>query len=228
MKRFYSVVEVTPAHGITLDGRTVRTPGKAELTLPSAAFAERVAAEWRAQGDRVDPRTMPLTGLSNAAIDFVVTNSLAFTASIALYAETELLCYRAGDPPDLVARQNDVWDPLLAWASARYGVAFVKVAGIMHRPQPAETVQRLASTLDPLGPFALAALSAVVTIGGSLVIGLALLEAALNPGDAFNAAHLDDLWQAEQWGEDDFALEARAAHRRDFLNGCDVLNLLRD
>lgn len=228
MKRFYSVVEVTPTNGITLDGRIVRTPGKAELALPNAAFAERVAAEWRAQGERVEPRTMPLTGLSNAAIDFVVTNRTAFAASIAAYGETELLCYRAGDPPDLVARQNDVWDPLLGWASARFDVSFVKVTGIMHQPQHAETVKRLASNLHPLGPFALAALSPIVTIGGSLVIGLALLEAALDPEDAFDAAHLDELWQAEQWGEDDFALEARAAHRRDFLNGCDVFNLLRD
>ncbi len=227
MRRFYTDVAVTPAAGITLDGKPVRTPGRNELILPNIDFAEAVAAEWCAQGERIDPRTMPLTGLANAALDFVMPDAKAFSGPIAAYAETELLCYRAGDPPELIARQDALWDPLLAWASARYDVAFVRVTGIMHQPQPEDTVKRLASALHAQGPFALAALSPIVTIGGSLVIGLALLEEAIEHGEAFDVAHLDELWQAEQWGEDDFALEARAAHRRDFLNGCDVLNLLR-
>jgi chaperone required for assembly of F1-ATPase len=227
MKRFYKDVTVTPAGGIMLDGRTVRTPARAELVLPNGALAAAIAEEWRNQGEEIDPHSMPLTGLANAAIDHAATDPQGFAARIAVYGETELLCYRAGDPPELVARQNAVWNPLLDWVCARYGVAFTTVTGIMHQHQPPATVERLSAAVAAFSPFTLTALSPIVTIGGSLVIGLALYEDAVTPDAAFDVAHLDELWQAELWGEDDFALEARAAHRRDFLAGCDVLRLLR-
>lgn len=228
MKRFYNIVAVTEARGITLDSRAVKTPAKAELILPNDGLAAAVAAEWQAQGDDIDPRSMPFTGLANAAIDRVAPDRRAFAAGLAAYAETELLCYRAAEPPELVARQNAVWDPLLDWASKRFDVSFTRVAGVMHRPQPDETLIRLSATVHAQSPFVLAALNPLVTIAGSLVIPLALLEEAIAPDAAFDTAHLDELWQAELWGEDDFALEARAIHRRDFLNACRFLNLVQD
>lgn len=227
MKRFYKEVAVTPDLGIQLDGRPVKTPGKLPLALPNVALAEAVAKEWRAVAEDIDPRAMPLTGLANAAVERIAPDPGAFAAGLAVYGETELLCYRADDPPDLVSRQKDIWDPILDWTRTRYDVSFTLVAGIMHKPQPSETLVRLKDVVSNFDAFALAALSPIVTISGSLVIALALAEDALEPDAAFDAAHLDELWQAEQWGEDDFALAQRASHRADFLSACRFLRLCR-
>ena len=222
MKRFYKDVAIAPGQGgqaIRLDGRAVRTPARAELVLPSAALADAVAAEWREQGDRIEPRSMPMTGLANAAIDHVAPDPSRFTATLATYAETDLLCYRAESPPTLVAREAAEWDPLLAWARGRYDVAFEIATGIVHRPQPPATLARLEAAVAALDPFRLAALSPLVTITGSLVLALALVEDAITPDAAWTAAQVDEDWQAERWGEDPLAAAARANRRREFDAG---------
>ena len=228
MKRFYKQVSVTPELGILLDSRPVKTPAKATLTLLNVALAEAVAEEWRAQGTDINPFSMPFTGLANAAIDRVSADPLDFAVGIATYAETELICYRAGDPPELVARQADLWNPILKWAEHRYGVSFTRVTGIMHQQQPPQTLARLSQAVAERHPWELAPFSPLVTISGSLLIPLAMLDDAMPAEAAFDAAHLDELWQAEQWGEDDFALEARAAHRKDFLAAAQFLDLVRN
>jgi chaperone required for assembly of F1-ATPase len=225
MRRFYK--EVTISDGaILLDGRPVKTPARMSLILPFPALAEAVAREWRMQGEEIEPRTMPLTGLSNAAIDRVAPDPAAFARPLADYAESDLLCYRAEAPAELVARQSDAWDPLLDWARTRFDIAFVVTSGIVHAPQPPATVSRLSEALLARDPFALAAMSPLVTIGGSLVTALALAEDAIDADRAFDVTHLDELWQAERWGEDRLALEARASRRRDFMAAAELLDLL--
>ncbi len=220
MKRFWKEVTLADepgGHGIRLDGRPVRTPARALLVVPALPLADAIAGEWRAQGDEVDPRAMPLTGLANAAIDRVMPDPVAFAMPIAAYGETDLLCYCADGPVELVARQQVLWDPLLAWATRRYDVAFTLVTGIMHRPQPPATVARLTEAVVARSPLELAGLQPLVTIGGSLIVALAMIEGEIAAKAAFDITHLDELWQAEQWGEDALATEARAARRRDFL-----------
>lgn len=227
MKRFYKDATVTPEGGVSLDGRSVRTPMGAMLTLPNAQLAEAVAEEWQRQPEDVDPRSMPLTGLSNAAIDKVAADHAGFASGLAAYAEGDLLCYRADDQPDLAARQEAVWDPILDWARGRYDVSFTLVAGIMHQPQPPETVRRLKEAVFARDAFVLAALSPMVTISGSLIIPLAIEEGVLDAMAGFDAAHLDELWQAELWGEDALAVQPREARRVDFMAGVRMLELLR-
>ena len=201
MRRFYK--EVTVEDGaVLLDGRAVKTPARASLVLPTSTLAEAVAAEWRAQGEEIDPRAMPLTGLSNAAIDRVMPDPAAFARPLAAYAESDLLCYRADAPAELVARQADAWDPLLDWARTRFDVHFTITSGIVHAAQPPATIARLGEALMARDPFGLAAMAPIVTIGGSLVVALALAEDAIDADRAFDVTHLDELWQAERWGED--------------------------
>ncbi|MEP9357952.1 ATP12 family protein [Sphingomonas sp. KR3-1] len=225
MRRFWKDVSVE--HGqVALDGKPVRTPGRVPLALPTPALAEAVADEWRGVGETLDPRAMPLTGLANAAIDRIATDPAPFAASLAAYGESDLLYYRAEGPEPLVERQADAWDPLLDWARGRYDVHFETTAGVMHKAQPEATIARLAEAVHALDPFRLAALSPVVTIGGSLVGALALLEGAVSPETLWQAAHVDELWQAELWGEDSLAVQARNAHRVDFDAGVRFLGLL--
>lgn len=226
MKRFYKDVAIADG-AILLDGRAVKTPARVGLAIPYPALAEAVAAEWRAQGEQIDPRAMPMTGLSNAAIDRVVPDPAAFARPLAAYAESDLLYYRADAPPELIARQAQAWDPWLAWATRRYDVHFVVTAGIVHAPQPPATIARLGEGLAARDAFALAAMAPLVTIGGSLIIALAVAERALEADAAFDLTHLDELWQAERWGEDALALATRDAHRRDFHAGARLLDLLR-
>jgi chaperone required for assembly of F1-ATPase len=211
---------------ILLDGKPVRTPARAELILPTAALADAVAAEWRSQEGDIDPRTMRLTGLSNAAIDRVAPDLAAFARPLAAYAESDLLCYRADAPPELIARQAEAWDPLLDWAGRRFDIRFTVTSGIVHAPQPAATIARLGQALAAYDAFHLAALAPIVTIGGSLVVALALAEREVDPDSAFDLTHLDELWQARRWGEDRLALEARAVRKRDFMAAAQLLDLL--
>ncbi|HVQ08140.1 MAG TPA: ATP12 family protein [Allosphingosinicella sp.] len=226
MKRFYKEATVGEGNRILLDGRPVRTPGRVPLALPNARLAEAIADEWTAQGKDIDPRAMRLTGLANAAIDRIAPDPAAFAQGLAAYGESDLLCYRADGPAALVARQIEMWEPPLAWARARYDVKFEVVAGIIHKPQPPETVARLAAALAARDPFELAGLSPLVTISGSLIVALALAEGAIGLDAAWAAAALDELWQAQNWGEDADAARALAARRADFAAAARFLSLL--
>lgn len=226
MKRFWKEVTVEPGNGIALDGKPVRTPGRAPLEVPTPRLAEAIAEEWRSAGETIDPRAMPLTGLANAAIDRIAPDTAAFAAGLAAYGESDLLYYRAEGPPPLVERQRAAWDPLLAWARGRYDVHFETTAGVMHRAQPPATVARLHEAVAALDAFRLAGLSPLVTVSGSLVAALALLEGAADRETAWRAAQIDEDWQAEQWGEDELATRARDAHRADFDAGARFLSLL--
>lgn len=229
MKRFWTDVAVVAGpdgHAITLDGRPVRTPGRLALAVPHAALAEAIADEWRAVEQNIDPRRMPLTGLANVAIERIAADPLPFIANLAAYAESDLLCYRAEAPEALVARQAAAWDPLLDWARQRYDVHIEVVSGIMHRPQPPQTVSRLADALAARSPLALAGLSPIVTITGSLITALALIEGATDADTIWRAALVDEDWQVEQWGDDDLAVATRTAHRADFDAGVRFLGLL--
>lgn len=220
MKRFWKAVTVADGT-ILLDGKLVRTPGRMTLQLPTARLAEAVADEWRVVGDEIKPHEMKLTGLANAAVERAPT-----VQTLAIYGETDLLCYRAETPPELAAREAEVWDPLLDWARKRFDIAFTVTSGIVHVSQPAETVKRLGAAVAAYDDFHRTALSPLVTIGGSLVVALMLAESAITPDAAFDACHLDELWQAELWGEDWMATEARAARRDDFLSAARFLALL--
>jgi chaperone required for assembly of F1-ATPase len=229
MKRFYEQAAVTRAGdcwAIALDGRAVRTPGGRALAVPTALLADAIAGEWNAQGGTIDPRAMRLTGLANAAIERIAPDPAAFAQGLAAYGESDLLCYRAEGPAPLVARQAEIWDPLLAWARARYEIVFEVVTGIIHKTQPGETVARLAAALAARGPFALAGLSPLVTISGSLIVALALAEGAIGLDAAWAAAVLDESWQAQNWGEDADAARALAARRADFEAAARFLSLL--
>jgi chaperone required for assembly of F1-ATPase len=229
VKRFWksaAAVKSAGGYAVELDGRPVKTPARAELAVPTSALAEAIAAEWNDSPEEVDPRTMPLTGLANAAIDRVASDKDAFAAGLARYGESDLTCYRAEGPETLVKRQTESWDALLGWARRRYDVDFATCSGVMHVPQPEETVRKLGHAVAMLDAFRLAGLSPLVTIGGSLVAGLAVLEKMMPATEAWEAVSLDDRWQMEQWGADAEAEAALDARRRDFLAGARFLELL--
>lgn len=225
MKRFWEQVTVAD-RGIALDGKPVRTPGRAPLLLPTPALAEAVAQEWRGVEGDIDPRAMPLTGLANAAIDRIAPDTAAFAAGLAAYGESDMLCYRAELPQPLVERQQAAWDPLLDWARQRYDVHFATTAGVIPCAQPPATVARLADAVAAQDAFHLAGLSPVVTVTGSLVAALALLERAADAETVWKAARIDEDWQSEMWGDDDLATSTRDAHHADFLAGARFLALL--
>jgi chaperone required for assembly of F1-ATPase len=229
MKRFWKAVSVIPEDGgwaLQLDGRPLRTPARAPLVVPTEALADAIAEEWRSAGEDVDPRAMPLTGLANAAIDRVAPERAAFAGGLARYAEADLACYRSEWPPDLVERQQQAWDSLLAWGRRRYDVDFSTTSGLMPVPQPQATVERLGHTIAALDPFRLAGLSPLVTIGGSLLAALAVLENAMPPEEAWTKVSVDERWQLEQWGADAEAAAALENKRRDFMAATRFLTLL--
>lgn len=229
MKRFWKSVDVSEATtgwGVALDGKPIRTPARSQLVAPTRALAEAIAEEWRAVAGEIDPRTMPLSGLANAAIDRFLPDKQTFAAGIARYAEADLACYRSEWPPELVDRQARSWDPLLDWARRRFDVDFSTTSGLVHVPQPPATIERLAHAVVALDAFQLAGLSPLVTVGGSLLAALALFEKAISPEEVWRAVSVDDRWQIEQWGSDADAELALETRQCDFLAAARFLELL--
>lgn len=205
MKRFYADVAVAAAEGafrVLLDGRPVRTPGRRELRLPWRMLAEAVAEEWRGQGEEIDPRRMPLTRLVTTAIDLLPERAPAVIAELLEFARHDVLCYRVEHPRELVVRQRAAWDPWLDWAAREHGLRLMPTAGIMAVEQPAEVIERLRCVLEALHPLALVAVHAAARVTHSAVLALALAQGALDAEEAFRLAHLEELWEIEQWGEE--------------------------
>lgn len=230
MKRFYASVAVEAAaaggFAVLLDGKPIRTPARARLVLPSAGLAGAIAEEWAGQGERVQPRTMVLTGMANTVIDRIGQRRDEVAREIARYGENDLLCYRAEQPADLVRRQAQSWDPLLDWLRQRHGVELAVATGIVHRPQPPEGLAVLSRLVAAVDAWRLSPLHQFATLSGSLVIALALLEGALDVDDAFASAELDALYQAEYWGEDSEAADVRQARLAALRSAARFLALL--
>ena len=226
MKRFWTAVavdEINGGFGVSLDARALKTPAKAALVVPTRPLAEAIAAEWEATGETVDPRMMPMTGLANAAIDRAGEDLIA---GIVRYAGSDQFCYRAEGPTPLVERQVEAWDALLGWAQHRYEVEFATCSGVVHVDQPSETIRKLSDAVSMLDRFRLAALSPLVTIGGSLIAGLAVLEQAIPPETAWDGVSLDERWQLEKWGSDAEAEAMLEARRTEFLAAARFVELL--
>ena len=220
-RRFWKAVETAEgADGweVRLDGRPVRTPAKAPLALPTAALAAAVATEWDAVGEAIDPGAMPVTRAANSAIDKAAPQRAALIDELAGFGETDLLAYRAEHPDALVARQAAEWDPLLDWAEGRFGARLRPVAGVMFAPQDPAAIAALRAPLEASDAFALTALSDLVSLSGSLVIGLRAAEGGADPAALWRASRLDEIWQAELWGADEEAEAAAAVKGRAFAD----------
>ena len=229
MKRFWKEVDLAPQDGgwgIALDGRPMRTPKRAPLAVTNLGLAEAIAAEWRDQGETIDPAAMPMTGLANAAIDLATPDPAAFIEPVAAYAATDLFCYRDDRDALLQAEQVAAWNPLLAWADQRFDIEFILTQGILPIDQPPPTVAALRAAALAVDPWRMAPLTPLVTIGGSLVAGLALIEGAFVAEALWEAVSLDELYQERRWGADSEAQKARAAHKRDWDNAARFLGLL--
>ena len=229
-KRFWKRAEVVAdddGFTVALDGRPLRTPAKARLLLPNAALAEAVAREWDAQSELIDPGSMPVTRAANSAIDRVAPHRADVVAMLADYGGTDLLCYRADSPAELVRRQAEGWDPLLGWARARLGAPLAAATGVMHVDQPEASLAVLRAEVERHGDFELVALHDLVTISGSLVLGLAASAGELAPERVWALSRIDETWQAEQWGEDAEAAAAAASKRAELLAAHRFLELAR-
>jgi chaperone required for assembly of F1-ATPase len=228
-KRFYKTVAVKDegaGASLQLDGKAVRTPGKALLALPTAALAEAVAQEWRDQGERIDPATMPLTRLANSAVDGVTGREDAVIDDIMAHAASDLVCYRAAAPRGLTEAQTAHWDPVLAWAKQSLGAPLTLSEGVVHVTQPEASLKRIREQLAGRDAFSLAALHVMTALTGSALLALAVAQGRLTPEEAWQAAHVDEDWQISQWGEDPEA-KARREHRwRDFAAAAALENLL--
>lgn len=212
-KRFWKeadVAEVDGGYRVMLDERGVNTPGKVPLVMPTRAMALAVAAEWDAQEGEIKPLTMPHTRSANSAIERV-TPQLADVSDMLLgYGETDLLCYRAEGPDELTQRQAMEWDPMLEWAAEALGARLESRTGVMWVSQPDGSMAALGAALGEITPFPMTAMHDLVTLTGSLVLGLAVSKGQISAKEAWRLSRIDESWQIEQWGADEDAEEAAA------------------
>jgi chaperone required for assembly of F1-ATPase len=224
-RRFYekaSIVGSPQGHAVRLDDKPVNTPARRVLAAPTHALAEAIASEWNAQTDVIDPSKMPLTRLANAVIDGVSTAPRPVADEIAKYLASDLLFYRASGPLGLIERQARYWDPVLAWASETLGAHFKLGDGIVHIAQP-EAALAAARAAIPDDPWRLGAVHVITTMTGSALIALAMLRGNLSVDVAWQAAHVDEDWNMEQWGRDDMAMQRRAFRYAEFQAAATVL-----
>ena len=225
-KKFYKLASVTDELGIALDGRGVKTPMKPKLILPSRALADAIAAEWNAQEEFINPAAMPLTKLANTAIDRAGAERKFVAGQVVEFSGSDMVCYRAEAPANLVALQSEAWDPVVAWASAILGAKFTMVSGVIHSAQSAETIAAVETYVGSLSNFELTVAHNLTTLTGSALLGLMLTAKAISPEAGWLAAHVDEDFQITTWGQDDEANARRAFRRIDFDGSLQFLNLL--
>ena len=229
-RRFYETVSSAAFAGVggfevLLDGKPAHTPAGRILAAPSAPLAQAIAAEWQAQGAVINPASMPLTRLANSIIDGVSERVDAVAAEVKKYLASDLICYRATSPQNLVERQAQHWDPIVSWADAALGARFLVTDGVVHVAQPDAALAAAGATV-PRDAWRLGAVHAATTLAGSALIALALAEGRLSADEAWIAAHIDEDWNIAQWGEDEFAKERRAFRFAEFAAAAMVLRLV--
>ena len=227
-KRFWKTTEVVPdgaGFGVALDGRPVRTPAKSPLVLPTEAMAAEVAREWDAQGERIDPLSMPFTRSANAATDKVSVQHAEVADMLASYGDSDLICYRANGPDGLVEQQNAGWDPLVDWSTTHLKAPLQVYVGVMHASQPVESIARLSEKVHQFSAFELTAFHDLVSLSGSLIIGFAVTEGYADADNLWATSRIDEDWQISQWGEDAEAAEQAAIKREAFLHAARFLRL---
>jgi chaperone required for assembly of F1-ATPase len=218
VKRFYrraSVSSGDSGHGVLLDGRPLRTPAKRPLVAPTPGLAEAIAEEWQTQGDTIRPAAMPLTRLASTALDRMPAQRVAAIEEVAGYAGTDLLCYRAEEPFELVQRQQHAWQPLLDWAAEAHGARLLATTSILPVEQPAPALGRLGALVESMGDWPLVGMHAATTALGSVVLGLALAARRLDADQALAASLLDEVFEIERWGIDAETQRRHNALRRD-------------
>lgn len=229
-KRFWTDVSVADAEGgfaIFLDGRSVKTPAKSPLVVPTRAFAELVAEEWRAQAEAINPATMPATRAANAAIDKVRGQMDEVAGLISDYGDSDLVCYRADAPERLVAQEAAAWNPIMDWAAHRYGVRPAMRVGVVHAPQPDTLLDGLRADVARLTAFELTCFHDLVAMSGSLLIALAVIDRFDTPEALWTASRVDEDWQIAQWGTDAEAEALTAERKSAFLNAARFYFALR-
>lgn len=230
-KRFYeeaTVVATDDGFAVHLDGRPVKTPARRTVCLPSEAAARLVADEFNAQVEVIDPATMPVTRIVNTAIDGVADDPQAVLEDVVRFAGTDLLCYRAPGPEGLVRRQTEMWDQHVDWAVSALGARFVLAEGVMHVDQPPEAIATFNAHLGAFrDPFLAATLHTMVTLTGSAILGLAVAREVISAEEAWTAAHLDEDWTNEHWGEDHEAMQRRAVREKEMMAAAALIAALR-
>jgi chaperone required for assembly of F1-ATPase len=230
MKRFYKDVSIAPAEGgfcVLLDGKPIKTPARNALLLPTEALAGAIAAEWQNQGDEVIATTMPLLRLANTVVDGVAVNRADVIAAILRFGENDLLCYRAHQPPGLAARQREGWDPLLTWVRQRHGAQMRVAEGLSHVDQTPDALLALRQALEEEGPFTLGALHVIASITGSTVLALAVAAGFITGEEAFALSRIDEIYQAEKWGEDAEAARRAAALAHELDKAVELMTAVR-
>ena len=220
-KRFWKTASAVPREtgfGVTLDNRPVNTPNKTPLIVPTLGMAQAIAAEWDAQAEKIDPLTMPVTRGANSAIDKVAPQQAEVVSLLADYGGTDLLCYRAAGPVELVTLQAEKWDPVLDWAAGEFGSRLNVGEGVMHVPQDSALLKQLHAQVASFDNFALAGVHDLIGISGSLILALAVTRGALPAPEAWMLSRVDEHWQARQWGEDEEASAHEALKRAAFLD----------
>ncbi len=234
MKRFWETVSLSrtaAGYTVLLDGKPMNLPTGTRLLVGPAPLAEAIAEEWRqaggGMGGEMSFNDTPLTRLAGTAQERIAPDPMPTIDAIARYGESDLLCYRAPSPKPLVDRQMRDWQPWLDWAAAVYEAPLRVGEGISYIRQHKDSIAALRRVVARQSSYVLAGLGIAVPSLGSLVLGLALADGALDPEEAHRLGALEELFEVEQWGDDQEGADRREFVRRDVLMSARFMALSR-
>lgn len=229
-RKFWKETSVTEQDGgfaVLLDGRGLKTPAKTPVLVPNEAIAKAIAAEWDAQVEEIDPLAMPVTRWANAALDKVALQHAEVADMLADYGGTDLLCYRADNPQELVARQAELWNPVLDWAAEQLDARLIPLQGVMFQAQDDATLARLKTRVHALSNFELSAFHDLVSLSGSLILAFAAVHDLKPIEELWSLSRVDEFWQEEQWGHDEEAHALAETKKAAFLQAQENFKLCR-
>ena len=227
-KRFYQDVTVEGEGRewrVLLDGMQLRTPGKLKLSVPSKALAEKLAGEWEAQDERINPSVMPITRLINVAVEQTPERRQDLIAEARRYAETDLLCYRAPQPRMLKERQAEAWDEWREWGAAQ-GVDLKTTESLNAISQEEASLRAVETYAASLADLQLTLFVHLIAVYGSVILAMAVMQTELSGVAAFDLSRVDAVYQIELWGEDEEQAEITADLRKETHVLSEILEIL--
>ena len=228
-KKFWTAIKLKKKEskfGILLDNNLLKTPQKKDCLISNIRIAKDLFKEWSSIQDDINFHNMPVTQICFASLDRKRKEKIILLNKLTEYGMTDLLFYRDTSGTELERLQSKKWDKFLDWTQNELDLDFKIVNGIMPVEQPKENYNTFLNELEKLDCISLTALSDIVTLSGSLVIGLLLLKKKITSKQAWSLAKVDEEWQRSKWGTLPEQVEDDEYKKNNFFISCKLINLL--
>ena len=213
MKKFWKIVQVKKklknSFEILLDKRILKTPMQKDLIFSNYKIAKETALEWDIDEKEINTENMVFYGLISTAIDKISNDKVSYIDNVLGFINTDLICYRADKPNELIDLQNSSWNPIISFIKKYIDVELKFFIGVMPSKQSLEIFNRLKTLINSFSDIEISALHRMTNLTGSIFISICILKGDVLKNEAFELSFLDELYQAKNWGVEQESLDKR-------------------